>query len=371
MRKKILIFYNYYLPAFRAGGPIRSLSNLINSLYDEYDFFVVTTNKELGQKKPLNVVPNEWINFDNTNVIYLSDRNTKYNVINKIIRDVNPDKIFVNGVYSFSFSILPALFFPRKTIMHVRGMLLPGALKQHSIKKRLFLSFFKFLGIQNKIVFCVSDEREMKYTKTILGDNISIKIAQNIPTNLSFVPTLIKENGQLKLISISLISSMKNHELVLDALSLVKTHITWHIYGPIKDVLYWNRCKMKIDNLPRNIDVQYMGELNPSEVCEKLSFYHFFILPSESENFGHALYESLIAGKPIITSHFTPWNFLEKNNAGFNVDLNPVSLAIILEECALMDHNNYSKKSNSAREFALNSINLENIKQQYFNLFGK
>ena len=34
----ILIFADYYLPGFKAGGPIKTLSNLVDQLGDEFHF---------------------------------------------------------------------------------------------------------------------------------------------------------------------------------------------------------------------------------------------------------------------------------------------------------------------------------------------
>ena len=45
-KKKILVFIDWYLPGFRAGGPIRSCANLISHLSDEFDFNIVTTDTD-------------------------------------------------------------------------------------------------------------------------------------------------------------------------------------------------------------------------------------------------------------------------------------------------------------------------------------
>ena len=276
----------------------------------------------------------------------------------------------VNGIYSIPFSIAPAYFFTNKTIMHVRGMLHPGALAQKSFKKKLFLTGLKWLGIHHKIVFCASDEKEGSFTKAVFGKNSKVKIAQNFPATYDIKPEIIrKEIGDLKLVSIALISPMKNHVLVLEALALVKSSVSWHIYGPIKDNNYWEQCKLLIAKLPRNISVIYEGEINPRQVFETLKDYHFFILPSESENFGHALYEAMLVGKPIITSHNTPWNDLEIHNAGYNVTLTPKAIATAIEESAALDNTNYTEKVRNIRSYAEHAIDREAIKQQHINLF--
>ena len=372
MKPKLVICFNYFLPAYKAGGPVHSIAHLIRNVSQNYEIFVITSNTEFGEKEPINVIPNTWMDFENgkAQVIYLSKENANAFYIKKLIENINPAKIFVNGIYSIPFSIAPAFFFPEKTIMHVRGMLHPGALAQKAFKKKLFLAGIKFIGLQKRITFCVSDNKEKEFTQIVFGKNTKIAIAQNFPVSFDAIEPINKNTGELKLLSIALISAMKNHALVLEALSLVKYNIIWDIYGPIKDNDYWEKCKELIAKLPSNISVIYKGEINPTQVYHTLGNYHFFILPSESENFGHALYESMIAGKPIITSNNTPWNLLNENNAGYNVDLTRESLASAVEKAASLNQTEYNEKVIAVRNYAENAIDGEEIKQQYLTLFS-
>ena len=49
--------------------------------------------------------------------------------------------------------------------------------------------------------------------------------------------------------------------------------------------------------------------------------YHFFILPTLGENFGHVFIEALAAGCPLIISNRTPWLELEKKGIGWDIPL--------------------------------------------------
>ena len=46
MRKKILIFCDYFYPGFKAGGPITTLKSTISQLSSDYSFNVVTRNHD-------------------------------------------------------------------------------------------------------------------------------------------------------------------------------------------------------------------------------------------------------------------------------------------------------------------------------------
>jgi glycosyltransferase involved in cell wall biosynthesis len=368
---KLLICYSYFLPAYKAGGPIQSIANLIRNLHADFDIYVLTANTEFGGQV-LEIEPNEWVDFDQNKakVMYLSTENQSFFSIKKILQQLQPDKLFVNGLYSLPFTWIPALLFPNKTIVHVRGMLHPGALNQKSFKKRVFLTSLKTWGITKKITFCVSDEKEAQHTKAIFGATTKVQIAQNFPASFEALPVLHKEVEEIKMLSIALISPMKNHALVLEALQQLKSKVVWDIYGPIKDQKYWEQCKQLILNLPSNCEVNYKGELNPTQVYSTLQNYHVFILPSESENFGHALYEAMIAGKPIITSNNTPWNNLETHNAGYNVALTPKAIATAIEDSAVLNTTNYTEKVRNIRSYAEHAIDRETIKKQYDSLFS-
>ena len=46
---RVLVTIGSYLPGYKAGGPIRSVANLIDALGDDFEFRVVTSDKDLGE----------------------------------------------------------------------------------------------------------------------------------------------------------------------------------------------------------------------------------------------------------------------------------------------------------------------------------
>jgi hypothetical protein len=68
----ILSFVAYYLPSYKAGGPVKTIQNMIEQLED-FNFFIVTRDRDLGDQGPFsNVEINSWQNLENTSVRYLS-----------------------------------------------------------------------------------------------------------------------------------------------------------------------------------------------------------------------------------------------------------------------------------------------------------
>ena len=179
-----------------------------------------------------------------------------------------------------------------------------------------------------------------------------------------------KQPGFMKLVSIALISPMKNILLVLQALAKIEANIQYDMYGPVKDHDYWMLCKEQMKLLPKNISATWHGELSPGEVTGAMTGSHVFILPSKSENFGHSFYEALSAGRPVITSNHTPWNALQKNFAGVNVSLeNDNFLTEAIAFFAEMGNGEFMKWSAKSREYALNAVDVDAIMKEYETMF--
>ena len=59
---RILILVPHYLPGYNAGGPIRSVANMIQFLGDEFKFKIITSDRDLYSDKPFsNISPNRWM----------------------------------------------------------------------------------------------------------------------------------------------------------------------------------------------------------------------------------------------------------------------------------------------------------------------
>src|SRR5690554_3686578 len=72
---------------------------------------------------------------------------------------------------------------------------------------------------------------------------------------------------------------------------------------------------------------------------ENLHAESMAVLPSETENFGNVVVESLNQGTPVIASKGTPWEMLEKFNSGFHVVNTPQNLSSAFESLFIMKDN--------------------------------
>lgn len=349
IKPRLLIFYDHFYPAYKAGGPIQSLTNLSLALQDSYDISIVTSAYDLNDNRlPDNMETNVWSEVilpQSSTVVkvwYAGIAEPGLATIKKITREADPSIVYLNGMFSFRYVLLPLFALKKKKIIICpRGMLQPGALAGKSLKKRFYLSALRMTGFINNVAWHATSQDEQNDVYREFGKHSKIFIAGNIPRKpVMKFKMAEKKPGELRLVYLSLISEKKN---LLQAISIVANlteNISLDIYGPVKDEVYWQKCKNAIDNSGGKI--VYKGNVKPELVQDVFSKYDAFILLTKGENFGHALYECLSAGRPVIGSYFTPWNHLTEKNAGWNVDIaNENEIAILLNQLCSMDQSSY------------------------------
>lgn len=366
--KKIFITIPWFHPAFKAGGPVQSVANLVNEFQENTEYYIFCSNTDLNNTRLENIEENKWIQYNAHTRVWYAGSKKRSDTLVQLTQSIKPDIIFIIGIFSWHFNMVPLLFCKAdQKILSVRGMLHPGALSQKRLKKKMFLLLWKISGWDKKASFHATNEEEKGYIESHFRSAHTF-IAGNFPRKFSY-RQISKKAGRLKLISIALISPMKNHLLVLQALEQCPAVIEYHICGPVKDMEYWQECLEQMKQLPVNISVEYHGEIVPPDVSQMLDKGHVFILPSKSENFGHAFYEALSAGRPVITSHNTPWQDLKKRNAGLNVGFDVTELADAIVFFSGMSQDEYDLWSVGAARYAENEIDIENLKEQYRKMF--
>ena len=52
---RILTFVDYYLPGYKAGGPIRTIANMVSQLGGEFEFLIVTRERDFLDTVPYDI----------------------------------------------------------------------------------------------------------------------------------------------------------------------------------------------------------------------------------------------------------------------------------------------------------------------------
>jgi glycosyltransferase involved in cell wall biosynthesis len=378
-RKKLLILIEWFAPGFKAGGPIRSCVNLCLALSQQYHIFVLTTDTDHGSTSPYTgIPPNQWIHDSNTGaqVYYADKKKLSFRTITHVIQEVNPDFIYLNLFFSPHFAVFPlwqsiAGKLNAKIILCPRGTLYDSAISLKWYLKKPFLLLLRSLGLHRRILFHATNQREAASIKAYFPKS-SIVIADNLPNTLQqpFIDS-IKKPGELRCIFVARLVPIKNLLFLLQLLEGIHHQMSLTIVGPIEDQKYWSACQAAIDSLPQNITVNYAGPKQESEIASLLHQHHLFILPTTGENFGHAIFESLLAGRPVLISDQTPWLDLHEHNAGWALPLtDKQSFLDIINQIASGDQQCFDLHARAAWNYAHQFINKPGLTENYQLLFN-
>jgi glycosyltransferase involved in cell wall biosynthesis len=367
------VLTDWYLPGTKAGGPVRSIFSLTALLKDHFDFYIITTNTDLGSNEPYPLFEKEGINY-----YYFSKERLNVQHIIEQINLIDPSLIYINSVWSalFSIAILRAKkqgLIKAPILLAPRGMLSSGALGLKSLKKLSFLFLAKLMRWYEGITFHATNEEEKR---DILAQfkNARVVLAPNLNSGTVYSVVKPKEKNHLRLFYLSRIAKVKNLHYALEILSTVPAsyQIEYDIYGNIEDEGYWSLCKNLISKLPPHIKVTYRRELPFNEVQAVIVSYHALLLPTLNENFGHSIVESLLSGCQVIISDQTPWNDVNSTNAGYAIPLaDKTAFTKAIIQLAALDHTDYDLKSAAAIRYISSRLNIEKSIEQYKIVFNE
>lgn len=308
---KILILVAGFPPAYLAGGPIRSITAMLKNADSRHRVFVLTNNYDLGSEEPLVADTRIWHKWQSSSVRYLAKGVRGTFVGLGTMRNVKPDVIYLNSFFSLRmsivFQVLGKLINRSTLVIAPRGELDPGALRQKSFKKQIYLSIARLLGITRNCIWHASSELELSNIEHAVGHKVKVVIRENdtLLPNRSQPPR--KSTTTLKVASLSRISPKKNIHVLLAALKSVKEPMRLDILGPAEDLSYFNKCQKIAETLPENIEVHFVGNIDSDSVVDRLNEYDMMLCPTLAENFGHVIAESLAASCPVMCADVTPW----------------------------------------------------------------
>lgn len=354
-RPRILAFIDWYAPGYKAGGPVRSMMNLVEHLRDRVDFHIVTRNTDYTEDTPYpGIAPDCWTELPGgEKVWYASAMGSGRKAWKQILREEAWDVIYINGLYSWPFNILP-LWLSRgrgkRRVVAVRGMLAAGAMQQATGKKLLFLSMAKALDLYRGVCFQATNAEEARDVRTYIHRHAEVMMVPNLPGKAAQPPgPITKEKGRVMLVSVARISPEKNTLYALECLGQVQGPVQFNLYGPVYDQAYWAKCQAAIARLPAHVSVEHKGPVRPGEVPGILAAHHVLFMPSAGENFGHTMLEALTAGRPLLISDRTPWRGLEADQAGWDLPLDrPGAFARTIDRLVEMDQEEYDRLAEGA-----------------------
>jgi glycosyltransferase involved in cell wall biosynthesis len=212
-----------------------------------------------------------------------------------------------------------AAYQSEKIIIAPRGMLSTSALAVKPLRKFLYLWFLRTFGFAKYLNFHATSEQEVKDIQRIFPNAKSINVAGNIPVRVeATLPQAIKASNAIQFVFTGRMHPIKNLHILLQALQNVKGQITLIIIATREDEAYLNKCQQLANELGKDIQVNWLLDLPHHQIKPYLQAAHFFVLLSEVESFGHAIFEALAVGCPVLISDQTPWKNLQEKKAGWD-----------------------------------------------------
>jgi glycosyltransferase involved in cell wall biosynthesis len=194
----------------------------------------------------------------------------------------------------------------------------------------------------------------------------------NVPRNLGAAGKQTKRQKQpneLHWLFVGRISPEKNPLLLLDALHLIDMPTKGFFIGGCQSETCRQQFEEKIKGLPKQHQVEYLGERSLQEITEFLGDADVSINTSISENFGHAMAEALSTGVPIIVGPNTPWQSLSEDKSGVVAEYSAQGFAEAMQAMAALDFTEHQAYQEGAKKRFAIQCELSATKAKYLNLY--
>ena len=324
---RILAVVEWYPPAYKAGGPVRSVHNLMQLLKAQtpHHLEVVCGHRDLGSAEPLDGISSDTpTDQDGIEVIYRST--VSYAWWKAKLRGTPaappPDVIYLNSLFSVPYALQPlraARSLGIRVVLAPRGMLGAGALAIKPAKKKLFLTLARLFGLFRGVRWHASTpleaieiQRQFPRAECRVALNVPLFQAESQKPNL---------DGGCSFLVLGRINQKKNIHLALEALhkvDLAGKEVAIELVGPAEDKHYLERL---LAMARPGLKVVHVGAVPPDSLGQVWARCHALLMPTLHETFGHAVVEAWAHGRPVMLSDQTPWRGLVELDLGWDLPL--------------------------------------------------
>jgi glycosyltransferase involved in cell wall biosynthesis len=356
----VLILIGSSWPGNDSSGPNLSIRALCDSLASDFHFRIVSRDRAFGADRPV-IDLTDWRDIGCAQVRYLPIGRSGAIGLTRLLRETPHDLLVLNGFFDREFT-LPTLFARRlkrgsraPILLSPRGEFTGGALGLKSQPKSLFRLVAQVTGLHKGVNFHATSAGELSDIQAVMPGYPVFLVPNFRP--LFAIPShaLRLVDAPLRLAFLGRISPVKGLDAALAAVAKANVASEFNIYGPISDPVHWAHCAELISRLPAHIRVTHHGEIANDDAPAMLAAHDALLLPSLSENFGHAIFESLASGTPVIIGNQTPWTDLAAKMAGYDCPVGDIdALARAIRTFDAMTPGEASQWRQGARQMAEN-----------------
>jgi glycosyltransferase involved in cell wall biosynthesis len=352
--ERVLVLAPAYPPAWRFGGPVRSAYATAMDVSHHHEVRVITSAFDLGQRDCLlPVASNSWTTRPEGEVAYL-----RWNGLRAAVsacrlllrtRSWQPGLVYLNSFFHPVFSILPQMLARiglwRNSpiiVLAVRGEMGAAALRRRARKKRAYLLLYRLLRMDRGVVWQASSPAEETDIRAVFGERAAIVVRRNDtvlpPPDVSTLTR--RRSGPLHTVFVGRMHPHKGLERLLRGLTVINgsPSLSIDIIGPEQEMDHVRSCRALAERMPPGIKVSFLGPKPPPEVRDALRDADLLLMPTDGENFGQVIAESLSVATPVMAMDVTPWTRTLRNGGGVVVEgESPTCWAEAIEAYAMLD----------------------------------
>ncbi len=324
---KVAVFCDVYLPGYKAGGPIPSISRIIET-DQQNEFRIITRDRDAGDDCAYpDALVRQWQPLGLGSVAYLRPGLRDAAWISRELRRWKPDYYYFNSLHSIMFALLPlsasrsGLLPTAEVVLAPRGETSPGALGLKERKKRFARPEIKRL-IGKDVTWHVSSALEESEVRGWWGPQMPPSHRFIVRSDLAIAPNSAPSSGRSGSGSIptltfaSRIDRKKGLDRAIRIAGQVDPPLVLRVHGVVKEDDYWSECQDLATQSLSPSEFEYCGAYRPSDIEQIFASSVAFVFPTRGENFGHVVAEALSVGCPVMITPETPWTETVERGGG-------------------------------------------------------
>ncbi len=256
-------------------------------------------------------------------------------------------------------------------ILSPHGMLFPQALKKGLIRKKLSLRLWFERDLRGAAALHATSMLELRFLRE-LGFRGPVAVIPNIvqaPHSGIVSKKFLRKDGLLTVGYIGRLHPRKQVENILRAISLIpEIGIRVLIIGS-GDQRYTNFLKAEALRLGVSDKVEFRDFLAGDSKWHAIRQCDVTVLPSDMENFGMTVAESLLSGVPPFAPVSSPWEILETGGYGWWREPSPQNIADALKNAAGMGVEDLDRMGQNGRQWAIGQFSGDKIAGQMLELY--
>jgi glycosyltransferase involved in cell wall biosynthesis len=329
----------YFAPAFRYGGPPRSILGLCKALQQAgVDVEVFTTTANGATDLPAS--PAEGSRYDKVRVRYFPRAFPRQfygtrGMATALRAALRPcDLLHIHGLWN-----LPAWMAARLArranvpyILSPRGMLSAASLAYRAWRKRVAYHLVERKNLANAALVhatCVGEAQTLSHRS--LGDRVFVlPNGVDIPEGPSPHADAFRQRLGVAataplVVFVGRIHPIKRLDLLTAAFARVRAsqpdaHL---VIAGLDEAGY----RAQIESQGDPLQVHWLGELGPGDHAALLTKASMLVMCSDSESFGMSIVEALAAGVPVVVTRTCPWGEIMTVGCGLLVEQHVDALA--------------------------------------------